>query len=162
MTFLTSGAINKKWWPLEVIEARGLKFCIGPYMANTHAIWKYRLNQKKKIFFGHPTLQQRYVWVYSKISIFVLILGGIYNVTIFYLATFFCTFINLYVLSKSCVDCKYSLLLSAVRCDLFSADWSTVNWGHFCGNIYTQIIPSNSDWPDSNAEWPILRRPINM
>ena len=123
---------------------------------------KIQAQSKKKIFFGHPTLQQRYVWVYSKISIFVLILGGIYNVTIFYLATFFCTFINLYVLSKSCVDCKYSLLLSAVRCDLFSADWSTVNWGHFCGNIYTQIIPSNSDWPDSDADWPILRRPINM
>ena len=160
MTFLTSGAINKKWWPLEVIEARGLKFCIGPYMANTHAIWKYRLNQKKKYFLD-TLLFSRDMFGFTQKYLF-LILGGIYNVTIFYLATFFCTFINLYVLSKSCVDCKYSLLLSAVPCDLFSADWSTVNWGHFCGNIYTQIIPSNSDWPDSNAEWPILRRPINM
>ena len=119
---------------------------------------KIQAQSKKKIFFG---LFSRDMFGFTQKYLF-LILGGIYNVTIFYLATFFCTFINLYVLSKSCVDCKYSLLLSAVPCDLFSADWSTVNWGHFCGNIYTQIIPSNSDWPDSDADWPILRRPINM
>ena len=30
-----SGSIYKKWWPCKVIEARGLKFCMGPCMTNT-------------------------------------------------------------------------------------------------------------------------------
>ena len=32
-----SGSIYKKWLHLEDIEARALKFCMGPCMTNTHA-----------------------------------------------------------------------------------------------------------------------------
>ena len=32
-----SGSIYKKWSHLEDIEARALKFCMGPWMTNTHA-----------------------------------------------------------------------------------------------------------------------------
>ena len=39
-----SRLIHKKWWPCEVIEARDLKFCMGPYFIYTHAVQKGRLD----------------------------------------------------------------------------------------------------------------------
>ena len=39
-----SRLIHKKWLPLEDIEARDLKFCMGPYFTHTHAVQKERLN----------------------------------------------------------------------------------------------------------------------
>ena len=44
MTFSKSRLIHKKWLPLEDIEARDLKFCMGPYFTHTHAVQKERLN----------------------------------------------------------------------------------------------------------------------
>ena len=41
-----SRLIHKKWWPCEVLEARDLKFCMGPYFTYTHAVQKYRLDLK--------------------------------------------------------------------------------------------------------------------
>ena len=34
MTFSLSRLIHKKWLPLEDIEARDLKFCMGPYFTH--------------------------------------------------------------------------------------------------------------------------------
>ena len=39
-----SRLIHKKWLPLEGIEVRYLKFCMGPYFPHTHAVQKERLN----------------------------------------------------------------------------------------------------------------------
>ena len=36
MTSSMSRLIHKKWPPLEDIEARDLKFCMGPCITNTH------------------------------------------------------------------------------------------------------------------------------
>ena len=36
--------IQWQWLPLEDIEARDLKFCMGPYFTHTHAVQKERLN----------------------------------------------------------------------------------------------------------------------
>ena len=44
MTFSMSRLIHKKWWPCEVLEARDLKFCMGPYFTYTHAVQKSRLD----------------------------------------------------------------------------------------------------------------------
>ena len=40
------GARSKVPLPLEDIEARDLKFCIGPYFTHIHALQKERLNLK--------------------------------------------------------------------------------------------------------------------
>ena len=39
-----SRLIHKKWLPLEDIEARDLKFCMGPYFTHTLVVQKERLN----------------------------------------------------------------------------------------------------------------------
>ena len=39
-----SRLIHKKWPPLEDIEARDLKFCVGPCITSAHVVQKDRLN----------------------------------------------------------------------------------------------------------------------
>ena len=39
-----SRLIHKKWLPLKDIEARDLKFYMGPYFTQTHAVQKERHN----------------------------------------------------------------------------------------------------------------------
>ena len=41
----------RKWWPLESIEARVLKFGMEPCITNTYARKKYRLNPRTENYF---------------------------------------------------------------------------------------------------------------
>ena len=55
MTSSMSRLIHKKWPPLEDIEARDLKFCMGPCITYTHAVKKMQ-NQSENIFKNWITL----------------------------------------------------------------------------------------------------------
>ena len=42
-----SRLIHKKWPPLKDIDARDLKFSLGPCITYTHAVQKWRLNLRR-------------------------------------------------------------------------------------------------------------------